>query len=131
MEERRVYMGEYRKIYKFSTPAGTPSLFGTGDTRLRNAFPLPDFAQHWGVFLHNPTINHNGYRDTYFELYRPRGGVGVLRRSRHQREEEEKENSKILEFTDTERITILTDEEIEIIGTTTVIPNLILMLTYW
>lgn len=105
----------YRKIYKFSTPAGTPSSSGTGDTRVGNLFPLPDIAQHWGVFIYSPDDEY-GYSDTFFELYRPNGGIGVLRRSRRDREQEEQHNSAIMRYTDTGQTTILDDESIEYCG---------------
>ncbi|KAI9697878.1 MAG: hypothetical protein M1820_007665 [Bogoriella megaspora] len=104
-----------RAIYVFYTPAGTPSSSRKGDTRPGNHFRIPINAQHQGVLVKDNDIANSG---TFFELYRPGGGIGVLTRSRSKREREELQNGKWIKYGDTGFFTTWTDDEITRCATT-------------
>ena len=80
-----------RHIKVFSTPAGTPSgslpFIGDkiGEVRLRRCVGLGPRIDHWGILVEG----EHGGDSTFFELCRPNGGIGVLRRDRRRREREE------------------------------------------
>lgn len=100
-----------RHIKIFSTPAGTPSISGK-DTRPSNwARWFPAYIQHWGIFVESPTDGLTG--GTFFELAFPEGVLGIMRRSKSERNAEERKNGRWIEWADTELLTHWTDDEIE------------------
>ena len=104
-----------RHIKVFTTAAGTPSSSGKQDTRPGNWLPLRPAAQHWGILVEDRE-DTSGASDTFFELYRPNGAIGILRRQRYTREAEERANSKKVKYTDTGCLTHWNDDEIEKCG---------------
>lgn len=111
-----------RDIAVFTTPAGIPSSGISGqDTRLGNWLDIGPPFSHWGILVYDDT-DASPTRDTFFELFRPGGGIGVLRRSWQQREAEERFNSTKIVYQGTGVLTTWNDDEIEKCGNSTPAP---------
>ena len=107
-----------RSIVIFSTPLGpqgTASSSGLQSAYPGNWMPTPTFAQHWGVLIQNKE-DTSGVDDTFFELYRPKNTIDVLRRSRADREASEIANPRSVYYQETGFRTDWSDDEIERCG---------------
>lgn len=107
-----------RSVVIFSTclgPQGTASSSGLESAYPGNWMPSPIWAQHWGILVQDEE-DPSGARDTFFELYRPRNTIDVLRRSRADREGSETANPRSVYYEKTDFVTNWSDDEIEKCG---------------